>query len=192
MLIDRRLLFGLAAALPIGKAFAQNFPPPVPDVPRSEVENTALAKANEALVRRQSEVQNTGNVPATVQFFAENTRNHGVAVGRNGIQRVLTDIFTTFPDFRSEIIDLAAIGDDVIARRIDTGTHKGVAKIPFNGGLLVGVPPTGKRFKVQSIHWLTFEKGLIIEHRASRDDIGMMQQLGLLPMTTRYDLPKVS
>jgi hypothetical protein len=29
-------------------------------------------------------------------------------------------------------------------------------------------------------------------HRASRDDIGMMQQLGLLPMSPRYDLPKVS
>ena len=192
MLVDRRLLFGLAAALPVAKVLGQNLPPLAPEVPRSEVEKNALAKHNEALVRKQSDVQNTGDVAATAQFFAENTRNHGVAVGRRGVLRVLTDIFVTFPDFRSDIIDLAAIGDDVIARRIDAGTHRGTANIPFNGGLLVGVPPTGKRFKVQSIHWLTFKDGLIIEHRASRDDIGMMQQLSLLPMTARYDLPKVS
>jgi len=34
--------------------------------------------------------------------------------------------------------------------------------------------------------------GLIVEHRASRDDIGMMQQLGLLPAVKRYDLPDPS
>jgi predicted ester cyclase len=53
----------------------------------------------------------------------------------------------------------------------------------------VGVPPTGKAFKVQHIHWYTLKDGLIIEHRANRDDIGMMQELGLLPAVKRYDLP---
>jgi len=192
MRLNRRLLFALAAALPVGKAFAQNFQPPVPDVPRSEVEKTDGARRNEQTIRRQNDVQNTGDIAATVAFFAEATRNHGVAVGRKGLVRVLTDIFATFPNFRSDIFDLVAVGDDVVIRTINSGTHKGMAKIPFNGGLLVGVPPTGKRFKVQSIHWLTLQDGLIIEHRASRDDIGMMQQLGLLPMTARYDLPKVS
>jgi hypothetical protein len=33
-------------------------------------------------------------------------------------------------------------------------------------------------------------QGLIAEHRANRDDIGMMQQRGLLPAVARYDLPK--
>ena len=113
-------------------------------------------------------------------------------VGRKGVLRVLTDIFSTFPDYHAEIMELAAIDDVVVVRQIDAGTHKGVAKIPFNGGLLVGVPATGKRYRVQTIHWYTLKDGLIVEHRASRDDIGMMQQLGLLPMTSRYDLPNVS
>jgi hypothetical protein len=30
----------------------------------------------------------------------------------------------------------------------------------------------------------------IVERRANRDDIGMIQQLGLLPAVPRYDLPK--
>ncbi len=96
---------------------------------------------------------NTGDVKAAAEFFAVDTRNHGVPVGRAGVLHVLTDIYTTFPDWRTDIETRAAIGNDVIVRMIVTGTHKGIGKIPVNGGLLVGVPPTGKHFKVQHIHW---------------------------------------
>lgn len=192
MSIDRRLLLSLAVVAPLGELDAQGPPPPVPDVPTSEVEKTAIAARNADLIRRQNDAQNRGDIAATARFFAEDTRNHGVPVGRKGVLRVLTDIVGTFPDFHAEILDLMAVDDKVVIRTINTGTHRGVSKVPFNGGLLVGVPPTNKRFKVQSIHWWTLQDGLIVEHRASRDDIGMMQQLGLLPMTSRYDLPKVS
>jgi len=192
MPLSRRVLLSIVAALPISKAASQNFPPPVPDIPTSEVAKTKVAATNAELIRRQNEIQNTGNFEAAAQFFAEDTRNHGVAVGRKGVLRVLTDIFTTFPDFRSEIFDLMSVDNMVVIRTINTGTHLGVSRIPFNGGLLVGVPPTNKKYKVQTIHWHTLKDGLIVEHRANRDDIGMMQQLGLLPMTARYDLPKVT
>jgi predicted ester cyclase len=192
MTLDRRLLLSIAVALPVSRAAGQNFPPPVPDVPSSEIEKSKIAATNADIIRRQNEIQNGGDFHAAAQFFAEDTRNHGVAVGRKGVLRVLTDIFTTFPDFRSEIFDLMAVDDMVVIRTMNTGTHKGVSKIPFNGGLLVGVPPTNKKYRVQTIHWHTLKDGLIVEHRANRDDIGMMQQLGLLPMTARYDLPKVS
>lgn len=192
MPLDRRLLLSIAALFPLSKAAGQNFPPPVADVPSSEIAHSKLAARNADSIRRQNEIQNTGDFLKAAQFFAEDTRNHGVAVGRKGVIRVLTDIFTTFPDFHSEIIDLMAVDDMVVIRTMNTGTHKGVSKIPFNGGLLVGVPPTNKRYKVQTIHWHTLRDGLIFEHRANRDDIGMMQQLGLLPMTARYDLPKIS
>ena len=51
----------------------------------------------------------------------------------------------------------------------------------MNGGMLVGVQPTGKRFEVSHIHWYTLRDGKIVEHYANRDDLGMMQQLGLVP-----------
>ncbi|WP_374569721.1 ester cyclase [Phenylobacterium sp.] len=192
MRLDRRLLLTLAAALPAAAEAQQpHFPPPVPDIPTSHVEATALAARNAATIRRHHALLNEGKIAEAVQTFAPDTLNHGVAVGRAGVLRVLTDIFTTFPDWRTDEFDLMAAGDEVVVRHLNTGTHKGVGKIPVNGGLLVGVPPTGKSFKVQSIHWYTLKDDLIVEHRASRDDIGMMQQLGLLPMSTRYDLPKV-
>ena len=154
-----------------------------------EIEHADLAARNAETIRRHHAVMNSGDVAAAAQFFAVDTRNHGVPVGRVGVLHVLTDIYATFPDWRMEIEDLAAIDDDVVVRMIVTGTHKGVGKIPVNGGLLVGVPPTQKSFKVQHIHWYTLKDNLIVEHRACRDDVGMMQELGLLPAVKRYDLP---
>jgi predicted ester cyclase len=154
-----------------------------------QIERTDLAAKNVAIVRRYQDAFNQGNIVAATEFYAEDTRNHGVTVGRKGLLRVLTDIHTTFPDWHMEDEDVAAIGDDVILRVIVTGTHKGISRIPVDGGLLVGVQPTGNRFKVQHIHWFTLKDGLIVEHRANRDDVGMMQQLGLLPAVKQYDLP---
>jgi steroid delta-isomerase-like uncharacterized protein len=163
---------------------------PIAGAGNDELERTDLAARNASIIRQQNELINRGDIAAAVQFLAEDTLNHGAAVGRKGVVRVLTDILTTFPDWHAQIEDLAAVGDDVIIRVIVTGTHKGVGKIPVNGGLLVGIPPTGKSFKVQHIHWYTLKDGLIVEHRACRDDVGMMQELGLLPAVKRYDLPQ--
>jgi steroid delta-isomerase-like uncharacterized protein len=163
---------------------------PLAQAENGKVEHTGLAAKNAAIIRHHHDVLNSGDIPAAAQFFSEDTRNHGVPVGRQGVLRVLTDIHTTFPDWRMEVEDLAAVGDDVMVRMNVTGTHKGVGRIPVNGGLLVGVPPSGNAFKVEHIHWYTLKDGLIVEHRACRDDIGMMQQLGLLPAVKRYDLPQ--
>jgi predicted ester cyclase len=192
-MIDRRLFLGAAVALGASRAAAQAPPgmTAAPDVPHSQIEKSVLAMANADIIRRQNDLLNGGKVAEATQLFAEDTRNHGFPVGRKGVLRVLTDIHATFPDVHADIYDLMAIGDEVVIRVINSGTHLGIARIPVMGGLLVGVPPTGKRFKVQAIHWFTLKDGMIAEHRASRDDIGMMQQLGLLPTSPRYDLPKV-
>jgi predicted ester cyclase len=79
------------------------------------------------------------------------------------------------------IEDIVAAGDQVVVRCMVSGTHRGVGRRPVNGGMLVGVPPTGKAFSVQHIHWYTVQDNQIKAHRANRDDIGMMRQLGLLP-----------
>lgn len=105
----------------------------------------------------------------------------GRGVTRDMLKGNLEDIFTTFPDWHSEIIDMVADHDVVVTRNRVSGTHKGVAKRAVNGGMLVGVQPTGKRFEVQHIRWYKLRDGKTVEHRAVRDDIGMMRQLGLLP-----------
>ena len=88
-----------------------------------------------------------------------------------------------------EILDAVGVDDDVVIRARVSGTHRGVGRLPVNGALLVGVPPTGKSFVVQHIHWYRMKDGQIIDHKANRDDLGMLQQLGLLPaLEARADL----
>lgn len=142
---------------------------------------TGTEERNLAAIRAYFDATNVGDFEAMVGAFAEDTRNHGRPVGRAGVALVLRDIHATFPDAHTTIEEIAAIGDQVIVRLTASGTHLGVGRLPVNGGLLVGVEPTRKRYSVQHIHWFTLRDGLIIEHRANRDDVGMMVQLGLLP-----------
>jgi len=148
-------------------------------MPESDLEITAARNAG--VVRRYFDLLNTGDIAAAVQLLAPDTLNHGRPAGRERVQRVLSDIWTTFPDSHFTIDDLVAVGDAVVIRTTHGGTHRGACTLPIMGGLLVGVPPTGRSFEVQNIHWHTLKDGLMIEHRANRDDVGMMQQLGLLP-----------
>lgn len=182
MAINRRWFFGLVAALPFaGRAVAQEGPVPPADGPPETIEPAAQAKANVATLKAYYAAFNGGDIAKAVGFYSPDTRNHGRIVGRPGLARVLTDLRTLFPDYRHDLIEITADNDVVVTRNRVSGTHKGIGKIPVEGGMLVGVPPTGKPFSVQHIHWWRFKDGLIVEHYATRDDLDMMQQLGLLP-----------
>lgn len=136
---------------------------------------------NREIINLNYQKLNRGDIAAFLEDIAEDASNHGMKVGREGFAMVIEDIYQTFPDWSFEIVDLAAEGDSVVVRTTVKGTHLGVGQIPVNGGMLVGVEPTGKTFEVQHIHWYKLRDGKIVEHYATRDDIGMMQQLGLLP-----------
>jgi predicted ester cyclase len=43
------------------------------------------------------------------------------------------------------------------------------------------MPPTGRSFQQEQVHFVRFREGKGIEHRAVRDDLGMMRQLGVIP-----------
>lgn len=138
-------------------------------------------KRNLEIIRLATEAMNRGDLTAYVSYFAEDTKNFDRPVGREGIRRSIEDIFITFPDYRHGIVEMIAQGDSVVVRCKTSGAHRGVGKLPLNGGMLVGVEPTQKRFEVQHIHWYKLRDGKIAEHTANRDDLGMMRQLGLLP-----------
>jgi steroid delta-isomerase-like uncharacterized protein len=136
---------------------------------------------NRAIVQQHHERLNRGNLDAAVTDFAEDALNHGRSVGRGGVERVIRDIFATFPDFRMDIVDIIAADDSVVVRVKSSGTHLGVGKVPVQGGIFFNVQPTGKHYDVQHIHWYKLRDGKIVEHYANRDDVGQMQQLGMLP-----------
>jgi predicted ester cyclase len=96
---------------------------------------------------------------------------------------VLGEIKTNFPDARLTTLNSVAEGDWVVLRCSYTGTHRGMSHFPVDGGMLVGIEPTGRSFEVQHIHMYRMLDGKIA-HFANRDDVGMMRQLGLLPPTS--------
>jgi len=63
-------------------------------------------------------------------------------------------------------------GDKVVSRGTLRGTHRGEFQ---------GIPPTGKRIEVT---WISIDRiadGKIAEHRVEQDNLGMLQQLGVIP-----------
>jgi predicted ester cyclase len=119
---------------------------------------------------------------AQCEFFADQVINHGIPINREIVRAILQDILTTFPDVKMAPLNIVAEGDWVVAHCMISGTHKGIGQIHFvHEGLLAGVPPTGKGFKTQHIHMFRMEDGLIVEHWATRNDVDMARQLGLLP-----------
>jgi predicted ester cyclase len=143
--------------------------------------------ANLAVIRTQIEEQNRGDWRTALDVYTPNSKNFGRPVGRAVLARIFEDIWGTFPDWHVDILDITAVGDSVIVREKTSGTHEGVGKIPVNGGMLVGVPPTHRRFEAESIHWFKLKDGKIADHYATRDDLAMMQQLGLSPSPQPFD-----
>ena len=70
---------------------------------------------------------------------------------------------------------------DIISIHVKaSGTHLGVMKNTIRE--LCGVPPTQKHFEVNHMHWYKLKDGKIVDHWAVRDDLKMMEQLGLVPI----------
>ena len=145
------------------------------------------ASTNTAIVEKQLAEMNHGDWRTALDVYTPDTRNFGRKVGRAVMARIFQDIYATFPDFRQDVVDIVAVGDSVIVRETMSGTHRGVGRIPVNGGMLVGVAPTGRHYEIDAIHWYKLKDGKIVDHYAVRDDLKMMQDLGLSPRGARFD-----
>lgn len=138
-------------------------------------------ETNRLIAEQFNEAFNRGDLDAAASRFADDCQNHGRKVGRAGVRTVLGEIKTNFPDAKLTTLNCVAEGEWVVVRCTYSGTHRGSSRFPVDGGMLVGVQPTGRTFEVQHIHMYRVLDGKIAEHFASRDDVGMMRQLGLLP-----------
>ena len=151
---------------------------------------TVAEEENVRIVRHQHDLLAAGRLDDAAAQFSDPTRNHGRTVPRRVIRAIFGDIKTTFPDWSLPIEEITASEANVVVRSRFRGTHQGVGRLPVNGGLMIGVAPTGRKMDVQHIHWYVLDNGLIVEHWANRDDLGMMQQLGLLPPSD-FDFSKL-
>jgi predicted ester cyclase len=77
-----------------------------------------------------------------------------------------------FSNLRFELQETVAEGDTVMAAATMTGEHTGL----FNG-----IAPTGRPISHKQVHIFTIADGQITNHRAVRDDLGLLLQLGWRP-----------
>ncbi len=134
---------------------------------------------NKARVHRFfEEVFNRKNMAALDEFVDPQAVDHpapaGAPGGIEGARQFAGMFLAAFPDVRFMVEDLIAEGDQVVARLTQSGTHQGI---------FLGIPPTGKRVKVTGIEIFRLAGGKIVEHWNSYDDLGLFQQLGVLPPT---------
>ncbi len=133
---------------------------------------------NKAKVGRLiEEFINKGNLAVADEIFATNFDNHSPAAGttsdRQGIKQYIAILHTALPDFHCAIEDLIAEGDRVVVRLMCRGTHKGE---------FMGISPTGREGKVTSISILHFAGAKVVERWNSTDNLGILQQLGVVPL----------
>jgi len=131
---------------------------------------------NKAVIRRViEEVWNKGNLAVADEVIANNYVFDAAGQefkGPEGLKQAVTIYRTAFPDFHITIDDMVAEGDKVASRFTVRGTHKGD---------LMGIAPTGKQVTVTGTAFNRLVGGKEVEARASMDQLGMLQQMGVVP-----------
>ena len=77
-----------------------------------------------------------------------------------------------FPGRRFAVEDMIAEGDKVSARFTMRGTHNGELR---------GIAPSGREVTMSGIDIIRLKEGKMVEDRVEVDQLGMMQQLGVIP-----------
>ena len=129
---------------------------------------------NKATIRNFYE--SAGDPERAVEFVSPDFVDHSLPAGMpQGLEgyRQLAGLFRqAFPDVQVEVEQLVAEGDMVADRVVVRGTHQGE---------LMGIPATGKQVVLTSTNINRLAGGQIVEHWGEADNLGLLQQLGVVP-----------
>ena len=128
-----------------------------------------------ATQRWGAEVASAGKYEVLDEILAPGFVDHDPAPdqenGIEGLKGFFRQMRTAFPDLKAEAVEVVATEEHVAMRYTLSGSHQGEFQ---------GVPPTGKSFKVSALQLARFENGRCVERSGSTDELGMMEQLGIL------------
>ena len=141
-------------------------------------------EANKAIALRLIEVFNGRQLELLEDVLHPEFRGRGISafapdkpeVGP-GARRKLYEMFLqAIPDARGEVLDVVAEGDKVVLIDRFGGTHRGE---------FLGRPGTGDHIEWIAMHIYTIRDGKVLEDAYMRDELAIMQQLGLAPSLTK-------
>ena len=136
-----------------------------------------MSEHNKRLVRRAlEEIYARGYLELADELVDRDFVDHEPAhpehpAGPESVKQTVRSLHSAFGGLRFEVEDEIAEGDKVVQRVIMRGRH---------AGPLMGREPTGKEFAVRHTYIWRIADGKLAEHWGSRDDLGLLTQLGLL------------
>ena len=136
-------------------------------------------ESNKAIVRRYFEaVFNDKRFALVSELFAPDAIYTLAGLpesvqGPAAIESAAASFLTGVPDLQMTIESLIAEADQVAVRYTGRGTHQGD---------LMGIPPTGDRIILPGIAWYRVAEGKIVAGWDSADIVGLLAQIGALPM----------
>jgi steroid delta-isomerase-like uncharacterized protein len=135
----------------------------------------SFKKNKQLILQFYEEVWGEGNLEFAKEVFNDNYVRHDLrqgnpVAGAAGQMQIAGDFRSAFPDLQIQI-DLI-FGDDeyIAARWTMTGTHT----TPWGS-----IQPTNKKVSFSGVNLFRFENGRVAEIWNHRDDLGLMQQLGV-------------
>ncbi len=140
----------------------------------SNLERISETLAGGAVKRYVSDIWNAGNSALLGEFVTTDHVRHqpgGDVVGIDALSSAITALRVGFPDlhFDATVIPANDGGQTVTRRWVMTGTHDGV---------YADIAPTGRSIESTGVGISRFEGGKIAEEWISRDDLGLLAQLG--------------
>lgn len=134
-------------------------------------------ETNKATVRRMiDQVWNERQLDLIEEFYAEDVIHHVVGYpsssGLAALREITAMTLDAFPDLRLTFEDEVAERDKVATHWTMTGTQKSE---------LFGIPATGKQVTQSGVTFYRLSNAKIAESWFLADNLGMMQQLGVIP-----------
>ena len=131
---------------------------------------------NKAILNRLAEQFNKKDIIGFENCYSPEVVYHGTGeltnAGRQDFVQFMSAFFAAFPDSNVTVDDLVTESDQVSYRMTIRGTHTGE---------FMGIPATKKTITVRAIGIARVSGGQIIEEWVNFDEMGMMQQLGVIP-----------
>jgi steroid delta-isomerase-like uncharacterized protein len=142
----------------------------------------SIENSNSLIQRIFNEAFNQGDLAIVDELVSPNHLAHnafgGTPHGPQGLKWLIVMFRTAFPDLKCIIEDEIKVENQISAHWVMSGTHKGT---------FLGNPPTGHPVVVQGMIFARIENGQMAEDWILIDQLGILQQIGLVPPPIRYE-----
>jgi steroid delta-isomerase-like uncharacterized protein len=143
-----------------------------------QTEKRGTIEQNKKLLKNAvEEIWNKGNFDLlgdliTDDFVIHFPRPGEELRGPKNVKQFYSDMRQAFPDIHFTIKEQVAEGNKVVTHWSASGTHKGEFK---------GIPATGNKVNFTAMDIDKIENGKVVECWTNVDELGLMQQLGVIP-----------